>query len=64
MNKNDITEQRNKILKINTYVFTHTYQPSNCNHGYVETTINITTLSRPALKRSNNYNNLYSCYQK
>lgn len=53
MNKDEITEQRNKILKINTYIFTYTYQPSNCNHGCVETTINIRDLSRPVLKRNN-----------
>jgi len=55
MNKDNILEQRNKILKSNNNVHTHIYklQPTNC--GYVEISMNIRDIPRPVLKRNNYY---------
>ena len=53
MNKDNILEQRNKILKSNKNVHTHIYKSQSTNCGYVEISMNIRDISRPILKRNN-----------
>lgn len=60
MNKNDILEQRNKIIKSNDKVNTYIYQLSCSNNGYVEISMNINDITRPVLKRTSNSQYLFS----
>lgn len=55
MNKDNLLEQRNKILKSNKNVFTHVYGLQSTNCGYVEISMNIRDIPRPVLKRNNYY---------
>ena len=55
MNRQDIIEQRNKIIKYTLFIETVCYLTSHGNEYYVE--IEIPILPRPKLVRSVNYAN-------
>jgi len=55
MNKDNILEQRNKILKSNKNICTYAYRLPSSNCGYVEISMNIGDIPRPVLQRNNYY---------